>query len=190
MAMDDVDRLFRCFKCGISPPQSAMRERKAKRKKSNQASMESPTSNILSPCSGESQKKKSKIQLETEREEKGSTVLKRRRQISPIIFYGSPHGVPPKRPSSMLRLLREIQIEIHKEHKSNLRKEVWSTFPRQDEAMKLVKGHSAVHVFSYQDHFSGQRRFLVSTYKEFWKRYKQMDSKLRHHYEVIQEVNI
>ncbi|KAJ6369449.1 hypothetical protein OIU76_027804 [Salix suchowensis] len=26
--MEDVDRLFECFKCGISPPQSAVRERK------------------------------------------------------------------------------------------------------------------------------------------------------------------
>lgn len=48
--------------------------------------------------------------------------------------------------------------------------EIWATFPRQDEAMKFAKEHVHVHVFSYQDHFNGQRRFLVSTYKEFWKR--------------------
>ncbi|VFQ67577.1 unnamed protein product [Cuscuta campestris] len=41
-------------------------------------------------------------------------------------------------------------------------------------------------VFSYQDHLNGQRRFLVSTYEDFWRRYKNMNSK-RHHYEVIQE---
>lgn len=52
-----------------------------------------------------------------------------------------------------------------------LRKDVWATFPRQEEAMKFAKAHKDVHVFSYQDHFSGQRRFLVSTYKEFWKRF-------------------
>ncbi|KAI9084175.1 hypothetical protein K1719_033846 [Acacia pycnantha] len=34
---------------------------------------------------------------------------------------------------------------------------------------------------------TGQRRFLASTYTEFWRRYKNMDSKLRHHYEVIKE---
>lgn len=48
--------------------------------------------------------------------------------------------------------------------------EIWSTFPRQDEAMKFAKGHENARVFSYQDHYNGQRRFLVSTYKEFWKR--------------------
>jgi len=51
------------------------------------------------------------------------------------------------------------------------RKEVWMTFPRQDEAMKFSKGQADVHVFSYQDHFNGQRRFLVSTYTEFWRRF-------------------
>lgn len=51
------------------------------------------------------------------------------------------------------------------------REEVWATFPRQDDAMKYAKEHKDVHVFSYQDHVKGQRRFLVSTYKEFWQRF-------------------
>lgn len=51
------------------------------------------------------------------------------------------------------------------------RKQVWATFPRQDEAVKFVKRHESARVFSYQDHFSGQRRFLVSTYEEFWNRF-------------------
>lgn len=37
--------------------------------------------------------------------------------------------------------------------------------------MKFAKGQEDVHVFSYQDHFNGQRRFLVSTYTEFWQRF-------------------
>ncbi|XP_058735601.1 G2/mitotic-specific cyclin-2-like isoform X2 [Vicia villosa] len=49
-------------------------------------------------------------------------------------------------------------------------KEVWFTFPRQDEAVKFAKEQEDVHLFSYQDHFNGQRRFLVSTYTEFWRR--------------------
>ena len=126
------------------------------------------------------------------------------KQISPVVFYGSPHGVPPKRPSRLLlRLLHEIRVDLSEQSKSSLRylfgycyyyyfsnsimacfnmtwlgsffvclfsKEIWSTFPRQDEAMKFAKGHDHARVFSYQDHFNGQRRFLVSTYKEFWKR--------------------
>lgn len=50
------------------------------------------------------------------------------------------------------------------------RKEVWATFPKQDEAVRFAKTHPKVHVFSYQDHLNGQRRFLVSTYEEFWRR--------------------
>ncbi|KAL2550531.1 DNA-directed primase/polymerase protein [Forsythia ovata] len=53
--------------------------------------------------------------------------------------------------------------------------------------MKHAKECSNARVFSYQDHMNGQRRFLVSTYKEFWRRYKDMNPKFRHHYEVIQE---
>lgn len=40
------------------------------------------------------------------------------RQFSPIVFYGSPNGVPPKRPLSLLRLLREIRIDLSEERKA------------------------------------------------------------------------
>lgn len=128
------------------------------------------------------------------------------KQISPVVFYGSPLGVPPKKPTRLWRLLHEIRLDLSRQNKSNLRylsdagstlycfhlfilfaldvsdydlnaatflsrKEVWITFPRQDEAMKFAKGQEDVHLFSYQDHFNGQRRFLVSTYTEFWRRF-------------------
>lgn len=55
----------------------------------------------------------------------GSTTVKANnfghgRQISPIVFYGSPHGVPPKRPISLLRLLHEIRIDLAEQQNSNL----------------------------------------------------------------------
>ncbi|KAL7254166.1 hypothetical protein ACSBR1_008546 [Camellia fascicularis] len=120
----------------------------------------------------------------------GSTTVKttnfnKRKHLSPVIFYGSPHGVPPKRPSHLLRLLREIRVDLAEQKK--LREQVWATFPRQDEAIEYAKEHAHVYVFSYQDHMNGQRRFLVSTYEEFWRRYKNMNPRFRHHYEVIQE---
>lgn len=49
-------------------------------------------------------------------------------------------------------------------------KKIWATFPRQEEAIKFAKEHAQIQIFSYQDHFKGQRRFLVSTYHEFWRR--------------------
>ncbi|KAI3458089.1 hypothetical protein Pfo_014752 [Paulownia fortunei] len=179
--MDDVDRLFQCFKCGISPPQSAVRERRKEKRKLKQE--HSP-----------------QLQASTISEMK-SVTSKNGKQFSPVIFYGSPHGVPPKRPARLLRLLHEIRVDLAGQNK--LREEVWTTFPKQDEAMKFVKQHMDARVFSYQDHMNGQRRFLVSTYKEFWQRrvfsyaffyylvfpclYEEMNSKFRHHYEVIQE---
>lgn len=122
------------------------------------------------------------------------------RRFSPLVFYGSPHGVPPKRPVRLLRLLYEIRRDLSEQNilryndkcdhtlsvyctyiasfllKSStvtqyfIRKEVWTTFPRQEDAVKYVKEHNNVHIFSYQDHVNGQRRFLVSSYKEFWRR--------------------
>ncbi|KAK8657228.1 hypothetical protein V6N13_035479 [Hibiscus sabdariffa] len=190
--MDDVDRLFECFKCVISPPQSAVRERKRRKSKLNREDSTRKVS--ASPCSPSlsEQRKETATIAQLSGEKSASTTVKpgkfsHGKQFSPVIFYGSPHGIPPKRPLSLLRLLREIRIDLSEEDKSNLRTEVWATFPRQDEAVKFAKGHANAHVFSYQDHYSGQRRYLASTYEEFWKRYKLMESKLRHHYEVIQE---
>ncbi|XP_022865174.1 DNA-directed primase/polymerase protein [Olea europaea var. sylvestris] len=167
--MDDVDRLLQYFKCGLSPPQSAIRERKKEKRKLNQES--SPQ-----------QEKSSFSETPTT---KNCKILGNDKQFSPMVFYGSPHGVPPNRPARLLRLLHEIRVDLSEQTK--LREEFWATFPRQDEAIKYAKERSNARVFSYQDHMNGQRRFLVSTYKEFWRRYKDMNSKFRHHYEVIQE---
>lgn len=163
--MDDVDRLFQSFKCGISPPQSAVREKREGKRKLKQRS--SPNS-----------------QASTVSENKCEN-SKNAKQFSPVVFYGSPHGVPPKKPARLLRLLREIRIDLAEQNKQ--REDVWTTFPRQDEAMKFAGQNTNIRLFSYQDHMNGQRRFLVSTYKEFWRRYKEMSSRFRHHYEVIQE---
>ncbi|KAI4347596.1 hypothetical protein L6164_008397 [Bauhinia variegata] len=203
--VDDVDRLFACFKCGVSPPQSAVRERKRAKtriKKESTTHQISPHSGHLSPGSsgqGQNTSATSNITPTTQAtdvqlsiQKLGSAVMKAKnfscgKRISPVVFYGSPHGVPPKRPARLWRLLHEIRLDLSEQNKLNLRKEVWATFPRQDEAIKFAKGHEDLHVFSYQDHFNGQRRFLVSSYMEFWRRYKTMDPKFRHHYEVIQE---
>ncbi|XP_052205564.1 uncharacterized protein LOC127810238 isoform X2 [Diospyros lotus] len=185
--MDVVDRLFQSFKCGVSPPQSAVRESKRNKCKLNQVSSEEFLGYSHTPSSG-SRKKRQKHAADVQ--EVGATTAKainfsKTKHLSPIVFYGSPHGVPPKRPTSLLRLLREIHI--HLDEQKNLREKVWATFPKQDEAIKYAREHGNVHVFSYQDHMNGQRRFLVSTYGQFWQRYKNMNPKFRHHYEVIQE---
>uniref|UniRef100_A0A0E0AJG1 DNA-directed primase/polymerase protein n=1 Tax=Oryza glumipatula TaxID=40148 RepID=A0A0E0AJG1_9ORYZ len=157
---DDVDRLFACFKCGVSPPRGG-----------------SSSSSTPTPDAAE------------KHEAPSSAVIKftGRKQMSPVVFYGSPQGVPVKKPLSLLRLLREIRIDLKKQTDLVPSAGVWATFPRQEEAIRFCKAHAYTNVFSYQDHLSGQRRFLVSTYDEFWKRYNNMDPQIRHHYEVIQD---
>ncbi|KAK4793092.1 hypothetical protein SAY86_023527 [Trapa natans] len=186
--MDDVDRLFECFKCGISPPESAKRERKRLRGGFKQATSLKENS---TPRSTEQRQRDARdVQLSTKKI--GSMTIKEKKlaqglQISPVVFYGSPNGVPPKRPSSLLRLLQEIRVDLAEQNILKQRDEIWATFPRQDEAIKFTNGRSQVHIFCYQDHFNGKRRFLVCSYKEFWRRYSSMDPMFRHHYEVIQE---
>ncbi|XP_061360436.1 uncharacterized protein LOC133304419 [Gastrolobium bilobum] len=196
--MDDVDRLFACFKCGLSTPESAVRERKGRKRrlKEGNSKHESPSESPGAGSVGREHKTplqcRKKTDTESSIEKLKSAVARaksfsRGKQFSPVVFYGSPHGVPPKKPTRLWRLLHEIRLDLSRQNKLNLRKEVWVTFPRQDDAIKFAKGKEDVYVFSYQDHFNGKRRFLASTYTEFWRRYKNMDSKFRHHYEVIQE---
>ncbi|KAK9145982.1 hypothetical protein Sjap_005885 [Stephania japonica] len=172
--MDDVDRLFDCFKCGFATPKSAVMERK-KCRKTKFTQQQSPSTSSGSPQPRNTHTKETNVRR------------KSANQFSPVVFYGSPDGVPAKRPTRLLRLLHEIRKDLFEQDSLNSRKVVWETFPRQDRAIEFMKKHPHASLFSYQDHINGQRRFLVSTYKEFWRRYKNMDPRFRHHYEVISE---
>ncbi|URE06812.1 coiled-coil domain-containing protein 111 [Musa troglodytarum] len=139
---DDVDRLFACFKCGISTPESAIKERRLHPETSKKAGLvrgkastvvEIATSSLSEQC-GQDSAGKEKLGACTS----VAIKLKSGKQISPIVFYGSPHGAPIKRPSRLLRLLHEIRIDL-----------------KEDNDLIL--------------------------------RYRCMDPKLRHHYEVIKE---
>uniref|UniRef100_A0A0D3GQS4 DNA-directed primase/polymerase protein n=1 Tax=Oryza barthii TaxID=65489 RepID=A0A0D3GQS4_9ORYZ len=181
---DDVDRLFACFKCGVSPPQSAIRERPRR------AGKRSRVASTADGGGGGSSSSSTPTPDAAEKHEAPSSAVIKftgRKQMSPVVFYGSPQGVPVKKPLSLLRLLREIRIDLKKQTDLVPSAGVWATFPRQEEAIRFCKAHAYTNVFSYQDHLSGQRRFLVSTYDEFWKRYNNMDPQIRHHYEVIQD---
>ncbi|XP_047332072.1 DNA-directed primase/polymerase protein [Impatiens glandulifera] len=183
--MDDVDRLFQCFRCGVSPPESAVKERRA----SNRLKQVKPIHDLAKTSSPLSAKSTNPENAHEDAQVNSSTIKEntvvKQKDFSPIIFYGSPHGVPPKKPTRLLRLLREIRIDLAKQNKP--REKIWYTFPRQDHAMKFSKDHPHARIFCYQDHANGQRRFLVTSYEEFWQRYKSMNPKSRHHYEVIQE---
>lgn len=53
------------------------------------------------------------------------TVTKKRynngQRITPLVFYGSPHGVPPKRPVRLLRLLHEIRLDLTEQNRLRYR---------------------------------------------------------------------
>ncbi|OQU89936.1 hypothetical protein SORBI_3002G297500 [Sorghum bicolor] len=189
---DDVDRLFACFKCGVSPPKSAFRERPLSQAKKSRGS---PVSVIASSGGGSgSSSDDSTASCESTTDAAAdkhaaasASKFTGRKQMSPVVFYGTPQGVQVKQPQSFLKLLHVIRIDLKKQTDFIPRDVVWATFPRQDGAIRFSKAHTHTNVFSYQDHRSGTRRFLVSTYEEFWKRYNDMDSNIRHHYEVIQE---
>ncbi|VAH41956.1 unnamed protein product [Triticum turgidum subsp. durum] len=184
---DDVDRLFACFKCGVSPPQSAFRVRPRQQGKKLRVTPSAEGDGGGSSSSSASTRKAGENASEHREPSSAAIKFRNRKQMSPVVFYGSPQGVPVKKPMSLLRLLREIHIDLKKQTDLISRDVVWATFPRQDEAIRFSKEHAHTKVFSYQDHLSGQRRFLVSTYDEFWRRYNNMDPQIRHHYEVIQE---
>ncbi|XP_037475701.1 DNA-directed primase/polymerase protein-like [Triticum dicoccoides] len=184
---DDVDRLFACFKCGISPPQSAFRVRPRQQGKKLRVTPAAEGDGGGSSSTSASTRKAGGNASEHREPSSAAIKFRNRKQMSPVVFYGSPQGVPVKKPMSLLRLLREIHIDLKKQTDLVSRDVVWATFPRQDEAIRFSKEHAHTKVFIYQDHLSGQRRFLVSTYDEFWRRYNNMDPQIRHHYEVIQE---
>ncbi|KAF6162166.1 hypothetical protein GIB67_008295 [Kingdonia uniflora] len=203
--MDDVDRLFECFKCGVTPPESALRKRKKTREKLNKeclAKRKDASFPGFSPLESPTQRQKSCTDVHPKvgfialrlfsfiplsAEENKAIKYSRARRISPVVFYGSPRGVQTKKPTRLLQLLHEIHDDLSEENDLSSRKAIWATFPVQAYAIEFAKKHPQTRLFSYQDRLSGQRRFLVSTYKEFWRRYKNMDSRFRHHYEVIQE---
>ncbi|CAM8906016.1 unnamed protein product [Rhodiola kirilowii] len=142
--MDDVDRLFECFKCGITPPKSALRERKRSKREPRHHGTSGQSDSPASVSVERRHKSVKGAKLSSDKIISKSTVANKinsGKQFSPIVFYGSPRGVPPKRQSRLLRLLHEIRSDLSDHAKLESSREVWATFPRQDEAIKFTKEH-------------------------------------------------
>lgn len=76
-------------------------------------------------------------------------------------------------------------IQINKLQKSN---EPWFIFHKLQSALDFMFGISKqVHVFSFEDSNSSHiyRKYLVTDYKTFWKRYCNITPLDRHYYELI-----
>ena len=68
---------------------------------------------------------------------------------------------------------------------------VWKWFPRQQKALEFAehlrkKTNPDACLFAYETE-NGKRKFLVTTHKDFWEKYKAIAANKRHYYEVIQE---
>ncbi|XP_024523407.1 DNA-directed primase/polymerase protein [Selaginella moellendorffii] len=112
----------------------------------------------------------------------------RPREIAAGIFYGAPRGGGHQQPPRLLHLLRDIRSDLGQESTPIAAGDAWATFARQEQALQYADCHRhGLAVFTYQDHTTGQRRFLVTSHLEFWRRYEKMHGSLRHHYEIIRE---
>ncbi|GBG82877.1 hypothetical protein CBR_g36403 [Chara braunii] len=115
-------------------------------------------------------------------------------RIQPLVFYSSKNK---NKTLEMMRLFWRIQSDLQgqpdKEADVNRGAKMWQIFPRQDMAFQFCDAHQQeagggkLSVFVFEEHFMGQRRFLVTTYEEFWRRYNHMAPDHRHHYEIIRE---
>lgn len=68
---------------------------------------------------------------------------------------------------------------------------IWRQFNTQQEAFGFADEEDPhgdyLKIFSLELESTGKRKFLVSSYIEFWRRYKDMPDKFRHYYEIIRE---
>eukprot|EP00249_Psilotum_nudum_P013456 c24342_g1_i1 orf=428-2221(+) len=194
---EDVERLFECFKRGLSQRNSNAGCGEKLQLQALGKLIKSPSIHLrgeaFSMKDGAQNMKAILDNCEANLEVAMKTPNFRRRrhsitkEVTPGVFYGSPTGKPAKKPPQLLRLLDEIHKDLAAEEEPPSR--VWATFPRQDEAFQFVDSHGTkeISVFAYQDHITGQRRYLATSYAEFWHRYHHMPSKYRHHYEIIRE---
>eukprot|EP00850_Spirogloea_muscicola_P003168 SM000012S25430 [mRNA] locus=s12:999459:1003153:- [translate_table: standard] len=114
--------------------------------------------------------------------------------MAPQAFYGAGRRISATScGASFARLLREIRLNVLTMQRITPSEVVWTTFPRQEMAITFSDNYannsesSPLAIFTYQGHATGQRRFLVTTYQEFSRRYFLMDPAYRHHYEIIRE---
>jgi hypothetical protein len=75
---------------------------------------------------------------------------------------------------------------------ADTRAEPWKIFPRQEFAFQWADSQAGVvpknlAYFSFEDSKSGTRKFLISSYEEFWRRYLKVRDGERHYYEIIRE---
>ncbi|KAK3238400.1 hypothetical protein CYMTET_51584 [Cymbomonas tetramitiformis] len=126
-------------------------------------------------------------------EDHASKTLPTQKALQPSSFYGS----NAKRMDAVHSMIVHFLANVARSVASKSTKggsgadRLWRTFPRQEFAFRAADSQGAelehVAYFSYEEVGTGRRRFLISSYTEFWRRYLRMRAEDRHYYEILRE---
>lgn len=89
------------------------------------------------------------------------------------------------------RVLRFLANVRERAASQNRLKSVWRAFPTQAKAFECADREDPsgyeLRIFSFELSYTGKRKFLVTSYVEFWRRYNAMPPLHRHYYEIIRQ---
>lgn len=121
-----------------------------------------------------------------------SHTKKRRKALSASSFYSS-RGQEKKdaRQTCVDMYVMDYMRRLKRKASLQQRDVMWRQFHTQQEAFDFADQEDPdgeyLRVFSQELESNGSRKFLVSSYVEFWRRYKDIPQKFRHFYEIIRQ---
>ena len=106
-------------------------------------------------------------------------------------FYAGGSGTQDSRQRRVEMHVREYLNRLKVKAATKQRDVIWRQFNTQQEAFDFADEHDPegeyLKTFSQELESNGSRKFLVSSYVEFWRRYKDIPQIFRHFYEIIRE---
>lgn len=119
---------------------------------------------------------------------------KRRKALAPTSFYSSSSRCSIKKDDRQTHVdlfVMEYMRRLKNKALLKQRDVLWRQFHTQQDAFDFADREDPdgeyLRVFSQELESNGSRKFLVSSYVEFWRRYKDIPQKFRHFYEIIRE---
>eukprot|EP00743_Colponemidia_sp_Colp-15_P009416 GILK01010295.1.p2 GENE.GILK01010295.1~~GILK01010295.1.p2 ORF type:complete len:481 (-),score=59.64 GILK01010295.1:1918-3333(-) len=109
----------------------------------------------------------------------------KRPKLSKTEFYGSSKATPSWRMLKSMIDRKAKQYDLLRKNAENLA--IYEEFFKQEEAFQFAATRRGCQVFAIEVNDTGARRFVVSTYEEFYRSYIDVSSSKRHGYEVIRE---
>lgn len=118
---------------------------------------------------------------------------KKRKALAPASFYSSRvnQKIQDARKIRVDRYVMEYMRRLKQKASLQQRDVMWRQFHTQQEAFDFADQEDPdgeyLRVFSQELESNRSRKFLVSSYVEFWRRYKDIPEKFRHFYEIIRQ---